>query len=258
MAINAECRHIHHIAIDVGVADGKALTVTIPSQDVTTMTNGVIFVKVNPHNRSLQRAVCKLSSQIDPPDNSLVISSNIGLRDLIRKRNVKQASSLLADGAPRCQLFAAATPEKVKAPPGSGKPNGKHKKGKASPRVSRSQVRTIRDHPEIINVEVDDKDVAVLRCAHPRDRLSVQYDMLTAVVGIMAASAWGEPSIQRDLSLPKGVRAQQGKFYIMNGGEKKRKFFATAEEAAAALADPSSHDSANGAGPDSANGVDAM
>ena len=82
--------------------------------------------------------------------------------------------------------------------------------------------------------------------------------MLTAVVGIMAASAWGEPSIQRDLSLPEGVRAQQGKFYIMNCGDKKRKFFATAEEAAAALADPSSHDSANGAGPDSANGVDAM
>eukprot|EP00959_Pyramimonas_sp_CCMP1952_P158171 3307656-Pyramimonas_sp.AAC.1 len=74
----------------------------------------------------------------------------------------------------------------------------------------------------------------------------------------MAASSWGDPCIQRDLSLPKGVWKQNGKFYIMTDGAKRRKFFATAEDAVAALADASSHDSAHGAEPDSAHGDDAI
>ena len=78
--------------------------------------------------------------------------------------------------------------------------------------------------------------------------------MLPTVIHIMTASAWGEPAIERDISLPKGVRKQKGKFYIMNGGSKKRKFFATPEDASAALAD----DSVEDAGPNSDTCADAM
>eukprot|EP00959_Pyramimonas_sp_CCMP1952_P361503 7570799-Pyramimonas_sp.AAC.1 len=170
------------------------------------MSGGTMLAKLNSANRSLERAARTLSTHDDPPEGSLAVSSSIGLRALIKKRNVAQDSSLLADGAPRRQLFPAVTPEKARAPPGSGKPE----KDKASPRVSHSRARAMRGHPDTITIEVGDKDVAALRCAHPRDQLSVNCDMLRAVRDAMVASARGEPAAERGPSLPMGARKQNG------------------------------------------------
>ena len=226
---NDQCSSTIVMVITVGVVDGKPVKWRIPAEDVTHAKNGDTFLKLNPKNWSLRTALQKLSVH-DAPQYGAAITRNNGVRCLIRERNVAQAASLLSDGAPRCSLFP--TPSGDGQQPRQPRPKGRAKSSRArapavAPRTSHGNKGLWRSQLDSIAIQIGTpsgfQTVDVLRCVHPRDLLSIKYDMaqVRVVMEYINASDFGEIDVERDHTLPKGVRKQGGKFYVIGDGVKK-------------------------------------
>ena len=206
----------------VSLKDGKDHSHwAIPSKNVATLDNGTrTFVKVDPRNDSLVRLVC--SRNANATASARTIAANLGLQELARLRNAQ---------APRCTdertctLFAA---EQVETPV---KPR----------RVDRGSLRSMREHPRCVDVEVVVRDcpvvVCMLRHVHPRDNLMVEFipEQIDAVLKVLIDADWGhgEHHTPRDYTLPKGVHRQGGKFMVVaiEDGKKRMVQCKTLEDA---------------------------
>ena len=150
-----------------------------------------------------------------------------GYRRIMQQRNLAQAESLMDDEAHKVpELFKSVAPKEVK-----------------KPKTSRSKLRELKDHPDVITITIADSTggnafpLKVKRPLRDHDDLVVQYDMdvIDKIIGCIRAEGYEESL--KPPALPKGVhRRLDCKYHFQycftNEAGKTSKHYASSLEAA--------------------------
>ena len=198
--------------------------------DEQRVCDGVVFVRLNPRNRSLISMVCEDNPNAPKPTPTSATCIK-ALAGMMHMRN--KAQSELMKPADGCSLFSDVTP----------------KKPTRRPRVARSEKKEKRANAASMTIEVEHKEVThsieVLRPIEPRDGLWVKYDEDTmgVVVDLLRCSEWQDPEPWGEATGVKGIWKKDKGFIVdlrkVSNSGPKYKTAKTLDEAVAVLSEAS-------------------